>query len=328
VYVSESPFEALLDREYTLLINTTDGKTYHSTRQTLTPISQIDNLYAELVDDEIKGPGVQVFVDSNNENSDAEFFRYEFEETYKIVVPYYVEYETLLTNYSEIIVYTPKPDLQVFFDTEFILRTEEQQVCYKTQKNTEILLNKTSELDENIILAFPIRFIESEDGILRERYSILVKQYVQNIEAYTYYKVINSLGDNESVLSENQPGYIQGNIFDTNDNSSRVIGFFEVSSVTEKRIYFDHYDFDLEKPEYPFECKFYELDYRDNTTLDLDRNEKKEIYRLLTLFQEYNLDNHIIEVPETLDTIWKISNPECTDCRTVGSNIQPEFWID
>lgn len=324
-YLSTIEFQAEPDRTYILEITTNNGKQYKSSPQQLTPASEIDNLYAELVDDPKNGLGIEVYVDSNNNNLDAKYYRYEYEETYKIVAPYYSPYEAILTNYEEVLVF-PGPDIQVFYDIEFALRQSEEKTCFNTRKNTSIIQTTTSSLSDNTISRFPIRFINTNDGIIRDRYSILVKQYVQNLEAYTYYKTLNELGNNESILSENQPGYVAGNISHLTNDKEKVIGFFDVATISERRIYFNYFDFNLTQPDYIYECNIRELDFADNSTIDMDRNDKREIYRLLTTFEEENQDLTIVEVPPFIGGIWKLVNPECGDCTTVGSNIQPDFW--
>uniref|UniRef100_UPI0025BE7511 DUF4249 family protein n=1 Tax=Lacinutrix sp. TaxID=1937692 RepID=UPI0025BE7511 len=331
----------LPDIEYTLVINTAGGKTYSSNQQTLTPISQIDNLHAEFVDDDVNGPGVQVFVDSNNSNSEAKYFRYEYEETYQVIPPYYYPLEAILSNYEEEIT---NGDINVFYDVDFLERSQEEKTCYSTITNKNIIQTTTNDLEDNIVLNFPVRFINNEIGaedigipieenvtvadisILRDRYSILVKQYVQNIESYTFYKTTNILGNNESVLSESQPGSVEGNLSGL-DKNEKIIGFFEVNSVSERRIFFNYSDFNLPQPDYIYKCEIKELNFSDNTTLDFDLNERSEIYRLITTFSDLNFNDQIIENP-LINPNWKLSNPECTDCTTVGTNIEPDFWVD
>ncbi|WP_452603091.1 DUF4249 domain-containing protein [Pontimicrobium sp. MEBiC06410] len=337
-YVSSIEFEAQPNTTYNLEIITNDGIMYKSKNTELTPISQIDELYAEYVD-ENNGPGVQVFVDSDNQSTNAQFFRYEYEETYKIVAPQYLPVKAVLSNYEEFV----GLDINVFYDTSIVNRTQEEQTCYVSATNKNIIQTSTSSLNENTVLRFPVRFITEEQGdepieqeeieenktiedlsIIRDRYSILVKQYVQSQESYAFYKIINQLGNNENILSENQPGFVQGNINVINSPKAKVIGFFDVSSVSEKRIFFDATDFNIPTPRYIYECIEKELDYNDNTLTDMSFNQRKEIYRLIT---EFNYQ--ITQDPRPIgDSNWKLVNPECSDCTTVGSNIEPDFWED
>jgi len=337
IYESDIEFMAQNNRLYTLNIITGEGKQYSSITTSLTPISQINNLYTEYVNDEINGPGIQVYIDSDNTSTNAKYFRYEWQETYKVVVPLYFEYEAILTDFQFLPPPMGEPDPgAVAYNTEFVLRNEQQQTCFRASNNTEIIQNTTNDLDQNIVLKFPIHFIESTSHKIRERYSILIKQYSQSIEAYTFYKIMSQFGNIESILSENQPGFIEGNLFSINNETEKVIGFFDVSSVAEERIFFNYFDFGLSQPDYLYECEIIELDYNMNfvcgaCTPPFNENQRQEIHRLLTQFEEENLDYHIIAFPlPNINSIWKISNPQCTDCTSIegNTNIQPSFWID
>jgi hypothetical protein len=339
VYVSTVEFQAQPNIIYNLEITTSNGSQYKSQNTQLSPISQIDELYAEYVD-ENNGPGVQVFVDSDNQSSNAQFFRYEYEETYKIVAPLYIPIEAVFSNFIEVF---PSGDRLVFYDTTIIDRAQEEQTCYASATNKNIIQTNTGDLNENTILRFPIRFISEEKGdepieqeeieenktledisILRDRYSILVRQYVQNQESYAFYDILNQLGNNESILSEIQPGFVKGNINAITNSDEKIIGFFDVASVSEKRIFFDATDFNLETPRYIYECNELSFNYNDNTVLDMSLNQKREIYRLSTDFNYYSKED-----PRPIgENIWRIANPECCNCTTVGFNVEPDFWED
>lgn len=308
-YVSDIPFQAEPNVTYTLEITTSNGRQYVSEPTLLTPVSQIDNLYAELID----GTDVKIFVDSNNSTTGARYFRYEYDETYKVVAPKYTNRDIEITNY----------DLNT--DTYDIIvsdNLDQEEVCFQTKNNLEIIQTTTSELEDNDVLRLPVKKISSSNGVLRDRYSILVKQYIQNIESYTYYKTINELGSIGSLLSENQTGFVLGNVSSTTSTEEKVIGFFEISSYSEKRIYFNYSDFNIPQPSYLYECNVYTLDYNDNTTLDDDGNDRQALFNLVTVF-DYKLvtDNNT-------NNLFTIVNQECGDCTSVATNVQPDFWED
>ncbi|WP_339633819.1 DUF4249 domain-containing protein [Bizionia echini] len=327
IYVSDNQFQDIEGVTYTLNITTQDGKEYRSSNVAMTAISDITTLYAEIETRDNGDQGIQVMVDNINTTSEAKYFRYEFEETYKVIAPNWNLFEAVITNYS-----VASNGDSVEFDTEFVERTQEEEICFISESSVGILQTSTNDLNENSIERFPIKFIELEARYLRDRYSILVKQYVQSLEAYTFYDIINQLGENESILSQTQPGYVLGNVTSLNNIEEKVIGFFEVSSVSEKRIFFNYADFNLPKPEYVYDCELLELDYTINATCGPCsppiRNERREIYRLLTTFQEENYNYLITEVPLNINGIWKLTNPECGDCTTIGTNVEPEFWED
>lgn len=328
-YQSDVEFQAVPNVNYQLFITTAQGERFQSSSIEMTPISDITNLYAELQTNDSGEQGVQILLDSDDQNSEAGYFRYQYEETYEVVAPFYFPLKAVLTNYTEEEVYNPRYDLLVFYDVEFVPRSQEEKTCYSTNAQKGILLTTTNSLSDNTITKFPIRFINITDPILRDRYSILVKQYVQSVESYSYYKAIKDLGDVGSILSQSQPGFVFGNITSVDDSNQSVVGYFEVASVSEKRIFFDYLDFNLPQPDYLYECEVVELDFTDNSTQDLDLNEKQKIYTLLTRFSEFNQNYELVEIPgPDAMGIWKLVKPECGDCTSVSSNIRPDYWED
>jgi len=308
-YISDIAFQAVPETQYTLYITTDNGKNYQSTTTTLTPISQINNLYAELNTEDPENIGVEVLVDSYNEN-DAQYFRYEYEEAYKVVVPNYFHFDAEITNieYEEGFI--------ISYQINFVPKTQEEKTCYSMEESIGILQASTNNLTENNLLRFPITFLSKNNSKIRDRYSILVRQYVQNLEAYTYYKIVNQLGGLQSLLSQNQSGYVTGNISATNNEDEKVIGYFEVATVDSKRIYFNYEDFNLQLPPWFYTCYLQTYDYNKVENPD-------ERYFLYTSIA--NFDYH----PTTIDSpVYNIVNKECSDCTSFSSNIRPDFWED
>jgi len=315
-YVSDIEFQAEPNVSYTLEITTENGKQYTSTPTMLTPTSQINNLYPLLIED-----NVEILVDSDNTSTNASYFRYEYQETYKVITPHPSIANMDIVNYND----TVAGDIT--YDIIVTPNLDQTETCFQTKNSLDIIQTTTSELEDNIVLRFPVKKISTLNGIIRDRYSILVKQYVQDIEAYTYYKTINTLGNIGSILSESQPGFAMGNVSSTVSTEEKIIGFFEVSSYSEKRIFLDYSDFNISRPEYLYECNTDTLDYRDNfpPIIDLDRNERLVLYTLVTEHDYRLIYNGNGPIPTDIFTI---VNPECGDCTTVATNTQPDFWED
>ncbi len=324
IYLSENEFMAILNIEYKLYINTQNGNSYQSRGVNLTVESPFEELYAlkETVNEKL---GIQVYIDNTNNNT-AKYFRYEFVETYKIITPFWITNEIDVAN----VVYNPTAGLGVpdyTYDIITTPRTEEKRICYASNTHKKILQTNASNNLENNIIRFPIRFIEKEDAIIRNRYSILVKQYVQSYDSYNFYKTLNDLGSVTSLISETQTGFVQGNIHA--DTKEKIIGFFDVSSKSEKRIYFNYTDFDLTKPKYQYECKTDTLDY---DIFEIGRNGEggdrtKLIEKITGNFPEHYPEKYQLVNQVNLHTYIMIT-PRCGDCTIFSSNTRPDFWID
>jgi len=224
-YISKSEFKAIPGREYHLDIITSDGQNYRSATETLSPVTTLEDVKPAVeTKDTLKG--VQIYVSSYDPTNKAKFYRYEYEETYKIIAPKWVPQELIVTGPQSI---------------ALVDWTTEARICYNTRKSSEIILSNTNGLTESRVNQ-PVRYISNKDYIIANRYSILVRQYTQNLESYTYHKTLKEMSDASSVLSPKQPGFIIGNIKCITNSNKKAIGFFEVAAVSSKRIFFNFDD--------------------------------------------------------------------------------------
>jgi len=308
-YVSNQAFGAIDDRAYQLKIVTDQGKSYSSKLTKLTNSSQIDKVYVEKTEDE---NGINIFVDSYNPNGNSRYYRFEYEETYKIIASKWA--------YQDLVVLSKDPPV---FD--FVPRDENKRICYNTIYSKGILQTETNNFVDDRITKFHIKYISKDDYLIAHRYSMLLKQYVQSLDAYTFYKTLNDLSGSESLFSENQPGFISGNLYSDDNPNEKVIGFFEVSSVATKRIFFSPSDINLWNPSvpaYPVSC--------DLIAPELKPKYGKSLFDYLESGSlKYYLKNDGISIPLVPPGGPYIMVPsECADCTIIGTNIVPEFWIE
>lgn len=316
LYISNTPFTAQPNTTYVLDIQTNDGRSYTSSTEQLTTSTQIDNLYAERGFTDDNQEGMFIYVDSHDPSSSSNYYRYEYEETFKVVAPKYSPFE---------IVFEPGS----FFDYTIELRPEQQETCYRTQLSSSIILANTTSLGEDKVEKFPSRFINRNEYIISHRYSILLRQYVISREAYVFYDVLKRTTEQDgSLLTDTQPGFIEGNVFSTVNSNEKVLGYFQVSSVDEKRIFFDYEDYfpgeDL--PPYIVGCGLLSPALAGNA-LGNDIPSHPLYDHIQEGYQFFHTNDGTIDVfpsegPEIL------VNPECGDCTELGQNTPPVFWED
>jgi hypothetical protein len=298
-YLSITPFAAEVDRSYSLSIATQNGRTYQSEVMQL-PIADttIDALYAERTFNDNGEEGMSIFVDTFDAAGNSQFYRYEYEETYKIIAPFWSPQD---------VVFVIQESTGPVFDV--ILREREERVCYGTDREKEINVVNTLNLGEDRLNRYNVRFINRENYILSQRYSILVRQYVQTPQSFAYYDALRGLAQSAtSVFTEDQPGFLDGNVFSLNDENENVAGFFEVAAVTEKRLFFNYVDFfsgeDL--PPYFQNCI---------PTAQSGEDLKSTLAREERVYFDSN--GGIRTVAQA-----------CGDCTVLGSNKIPEFWVE
>jgi len=315
-YVSAIMFSAEPNKNYTLRITTKNNTSFTSSSVKLpsnsakiTNVSYIKAVNSGGVE------GINILIDSFDPSGNSLYYRYEFEETQRIIAPFW--------GPQEIIIISDAPPFKV----GNIPNTKENRVCYKTTiSNSSIVQTQTNNLFEDRVTKFPVKFLSKNDSIIRDRYSILVKQHVQSLEAYTYFQTLNKFSNSESILSENQPGFLEGNIFSDTNPSEKVLGFFEISSVSLKRLFLNFKDVFPNENKLPYfspcnESEPYLTDLGNSNFSPLIDLLKKDKIRYWQINEDFFGDP--IENPP-----YKVYNRECSDCTFYGTNVKPNFWVD
>jgi Domain of unknown function (DUF4249) len=320
-YLSTSAFRAENDRLYKLNITTSDGKSYSSTTQKLTTINELQNITATVITNLEGQRGVEITANSFDPTNSSKYYRFEFYETSKATAPKWRDLYAIVN---------PDDDGTVGHEyIELFPRIYEAQVCYLTEKNQKIVLTTTNFLNEDRISNFPVHFIHDFDYKIGERYSIEVRQIIQNLESYTYYKTLQELSiTGESILSQNQPGFLIGNIKSDDNAKEKVVGFFEVASVSSKRIFFNYEDLfpGEQKPPYLEDCTELEYVYCFLSVPECDgRQLNGNVKEQILLYYEHL---QLEPADDPLNLIYTYVKAKCGDCTTFSSNIRPDFWID
>lgn len=294
MYQSVSEFSAQPGSEYSLRIVSQNGKIYESTASTLVPSAAISSVRAVPTTRENGSVGVALVLEGTDNQGGGSYYRYDYEETFKIVSPFYKGY-----------------DLVVEGDTLLVVpKTREEYTCYRTEPSEEIVVANTGLLSEDKVNGLLVRYVEKGDPRMSHRYSILVRQYGITPEAYRFYETLKNLSESESLFSQIQPGHIPGNVHSLDDPSEKVLGFFSISEVTTKRAFFSFTDFfdEHDRDRRPFVAPCEPQKFSMPLTIQL------------ILDGSYKYYSH-----DPFEGIYVISSP-CVDCTLNGTNVVPEFW--
>ncbi|QIE58209.1 DUF4249 domain-containing protein [Rasiella rasia] len=313
IYTSVQRFKASPNTTYKLQITTQNGSVYTSTGMALTTATAIDNLYARRDTNDDGVNGMSIYVDSYDPSNTSKFYRYEFEETFKIVAPFWRNQDLYIVDdvYPNCILgLTP--------------RSEDKIICYRTEASNFINLATTSTLAEDRVSEHLVRFLSSESYKISYRYSILVTQYVQTEQAYNYFKTLGSFSDEGSLFSQLQTGYIAGNITSENNSSEKIVGFFEVAAVARERLFLNYTDFypDEALPPYVVPCttsapELYDIshNYMCGAVMNIIRN--NALVYLKENTGQFPRGGPFVMVPRS-----------CGDCTALGETTSPEFWVE
>ncbi|WP_420399866.1 DUF4249 domain-containing protein [Flagellimonas sp.] len=308
VYISEEPFAAQSGVEYQLDITTQDGRTYGSSMTQLTATTSLDEVRAERITSDLGEDGMGIFVDSFDPTGSSKNYRYEFIETYRVIAPTWTPIS---------LIGDPAGGCNVIK----VPNNTDEEICYATDFSNQIILTSTEDLEEDRVSNFMVRFISRDNYIISHRYSILVRQYVQSNAAYTFFETLNELSGSESLFSQTQPGFLEGNVFSKETEEETVIGFFDVVSVDEKRLFFNYNDFYPGEPLPP---------YVENCRPSAPPLVSQGGTCVLRPIIESGLGVYVADnsPPALGEGPFQIAPRVCGDCRELGTSEIPDFWIE
>ncbi|MDG1572648.1 DUF4249 domain-containing protein [Robiginitalea sp. M366] len=323
-YRSLDAFALAPGETYTLEIRTASGAEYRSDPLQINGEAALTGLYAERETNAFGVEGIQIYADGRALQGDASRLRYAYEETYKVIAPYWNENEFRLTNYDPCAL--PDPT----YTLEIIPQQTERQVCYNTVPSATVIQTSLATGGGSTINRFPVRFIPRDDFILTHRYSIVVRQYVQDAGAFGFFEALKRFSETESLFSQVQPGALTANVTRTDGTRENVLGYVEAASVSQRRIFFNYDDYFPGEalPPYPFVCLEHSSPeshvsycFQGMSSDDCPQSIIERINLGLITYTGENVDNI-----GTCPGPYTYVNSVCGDCTLLGQNTIPEFW--
>ncbi len=310
-YVTDSTeFKAQIGNTYTLKVSTAEGTTYISKPCTMLPSGNIEKIYFNKDkgwdnNNTYESEGISIYIDGNAKES--EYARWSFEEDWKFRV-----------------FYAPSSG----FDAEgnYVNIFNDKIYCWKKDHSTDISIHSFKNQTINNIKKKKIHFIPTgESDRMSLKYSILIKQFSISKEEYEFWDKLQKSSKEIGDILGKQPFAISGNISNVEDNNEPVLGYFQVASTSQKRLYIKNSDIlELDVPYYsPESC---ELD-----TVLIDNNRYTSIYDIYLqevatgrygMFDAYYSEMSMNPIGLLL------TRPACTDCTLTGTNKKPNFWQD
>lgn len=290
---------------YTLSIQTSNGKKYHSDKCEILEPTEIDRVYFdrnELISVNNESlEGISFFVDGKAaENS---YLRWMYEEGWKFSVPY---------------------PTRIGFDENNKLKhiPSKNRYCWKKSSSNQILIQSLQSQNTTEIKGKEVCFIPSDNtDKFNMKYAINIKQLRISKKEYDFLDKLKESSEEVGDISGTQPFSIKGNIISDTDEDEPVLGYFQTGSVTSSRVFIDH-DEALSLP----------LFLRDNTpycpldTVLLDNERYKVLYDIYEKF-DINGSKRVFDVLP-LNSGLLFVYPRCCDCSVTGSLKKPLYWED
>ncbi len=232
--------------------------------------------------------GIQLYFDLEADNDQAHNYRWELEETWEYNAANLIQY------YYDGAMHPMRDPFEFY-------------TCWNTLRINNIYTFSTKHSQSNTIHKYPLNYVSERTLRLQVRYSLLVRQYTLSDEAFQYWDQMKKQNQESGGLYETQPSHIRGNIYNINDLDERMLGFFNVSSSSEKRIFIDG---------------IRELDYPRNRCFPdtIDYTSQIPGYMIFPVYlRSVN--------PMGAGPPYIYGRYLCFDCTNGGGiNVKPDFW--
>jgi hypothetical protein len=295
LYQSQS-FAGIIGNAYTLSVKTSNGREYKSSQVMMKASPPIGRIYAEFITSPERG--IRISLDTEDPLNNTHYYRWNYVETYEIQVPFPSNYVILPAA------------------TEPTWRYDRVDQCWANDTLRSVYIKSTRTQDQDKVIAYPLRFIPENSYIFRIKYSMLVQQFALSEEAYKYWDKIRIFNETQGSLADIQPGIVSSNVLSITDPSETVLGYFDASGISEKRVFFDYRDFKEEgyvRPSFESYCG------ATNPTLVRQNNilEYMMTHKGVTIWDVIGM---------TPDAQFELLPTACCDCSEMGATVKPSFW--
>lgn len=282
----------VIGRSYKTRVVLPNGDILESAYDQMPTGPEIDDVFFQIKDLPTNEPdewiqGIQYYTNLKGNDEQSRFYRWQITETWEFHSAYPKEF-----YYDGEINHIFPPDYSEYY-------------CWTTRVLDEIFTLSTQSLSENEYSKLPLHYVSNTSERLSVLYSFMLRQIALSEAAYQYWdqlRINNTIGEG---LYASQPLAIRGNILNTTQADLEVLGFFQASSETSKRIFTE-----------PLEGL--ELDYS---------NKCSPVF----------LRKGLIEITPDMYPAWLMEdkgywspflmNNECVNCTMRGGKTEkPSFW--
>ncbi len=313
-YKSKVEFKAQENKTYQLKITLQSGKEYVSDILKLPEGPNQDfNITIKKTENSAGNQGVLFEYEKNTNNTIdiPTFYRFNLNATYEIAAPFWTAFKFKLFPDTKTIDVVPRGN-------------KKGSICYIEENNSKSFLFNSRNFSGNLLGPFEVVFLDKEDKKIGRRYSVELEQYVLSKEAFSFYRKLKEFSESESVFSENQPGNIVGNVRSSENPNDVALGFFEVSKVISKRVFFSYKEFFTLNGAPPY----VEACFTSAPHLEASHNPiGLSLYEMIEKgMVEFWGDTGVPPIP---NRPYKVASKICADCTLVpGSKEKPDYWID
>lgn len=300
-YVSEA-LQLNNSGRYRLRIKTQSNKEYVSPLAQPVRTPAIDSLTWKQ-DNE----GLDIYVNAYEPQNPARHYKWEYEETWEFRAHYYASLGLRVEPSGG-----PNPLLSLYFlDSTTFSFDSSMFFCWQSRNSTSIVLATTEKLSENRVFV-PLLSYPRSSPEFAWLYSVKVKQRALSPECYLFYEKMRKNTETVGSIFDALPSDIKGNIENISDPSEPVIGFVDVSTQTEKRLFISA----DELSDWYVDSNCLSPEVVGNTPEALNKLLLNGMLPTTVHKSDYNGNIQSFNAAAR----------ECVDCRLKGSPVKPSFW--
>ncbi|WP_394991245.1 DUF4249 domain-containing protein [Emticicia sp.] len=211
-------FRGQIGNSYQVHIQLSDGTSYASKAETMRYSPPIDKVYTEFKLTTTLQPkhrgNFNVYLNVKDPATEGDFYRWKW-----------VNYE-IATSCANYIVTGDRPS--IFY-----------KKCCGDCWNINSCLGCINLASDNLVngKTLPKQFIAQIPFDNITSYYMLIEQMSLSREAYNYWKSVDEQANNSGGIFDTASATIRGNIKNVNDESEVILGYFQISAVTQKAVY-------------------------------------------------------------------------------------------
>ena len=282
---SDSSFRGKIGYSYMIHIETETGEIYESDFEELKEPIPIDSIYYQYEPvQETSLKGIQIYLNTHDPENETWYYAWTYKETWEFAAP--------LVSYKY------------------------PQTCFRDNSSLEFIIGSSIKNNKDELKRQPVYYVDYNSDRLRIKYSTLLQQYSLTEENYLYLSELKRINESGGTLYDAPPTSLSGNVFNINNPKEAVLGLFQVSGVSEKRLFIDNESLPDKGviPKMPQDCDVIYILASDTIAI---AEEISNGY----FIAGYLGDGESAQVE-------LINQYRCIDCRESGTAVKPDFWED
>ena len=290
-------------KKYRLYIKTKSGSEYRSDYVPVKISPSIDSINWKLEEDK-----VAIYANTHDPSNNTIYYRWDYDETWEIHSPHVA---TVKVDNGTIRNLTPA-------DTNV-------SVCWKYDTSSTIILGSSAKLENDIIHLNPIVSSLRTDEKFGVRYSIVVRQYAINKEAYNFFDQMRKSTETLGSIFDPQPTLLKSNIHSLSNPDELVIGYIYSTTVQQQRIF-------ISRAQLPsttirsVECVYFTIAQTSKPGFVCCTIDSLNIEKTFQAYPQRLPFNPLYSLFGILIG-YETSSNYCVDCRLRGGSvIKPSFW--